>query len=122
MGYEQKFFIVDETTSKGLENPDKKWAQVIAMYDYCKDNRLTNFVEKNGKDSDCFIFADDGNTEIAEDHYGEPMKEVDIDLLIEYLEKHADDYRRYEPFLALLKAFQRARENFRDLKILRFGY
>ena len=122
MGYEQKFFIVDNTTTKGLENPDKSFAQVIAMYDYCKDDRLSHFVNTHGKDSNCFIFADDGNTEVVEDEYGKPMKEIDIDLLIEYLEEHTDDYRRYGPFVALLKAFQGASEDFRDLKILRFGY
>ena len=122
MGYEQKFFIVDNTTTKGLENPDKSFAQVIAMYDNCKDDRLSHFVNTHGKDSNCFIFADDGNTEVVEDEYGKPMKEIDIDLLIEYLEEHTDDYRRYGPFLALLKAFQGASEDFRDLKILRFGY
>ena len=124
MGYEQKFYIVEKHDDiNGIEEcNDKCWAEVISMFDYSKDYDLAEFVDTVGKDSNCYIYADDGNTEVFEDDYGDSLKEVDIDYLIGYLEQHEDDYRRYKPFLMLLKAFSECKGSFKDLVVLRYGH
>ena len=124
MGYEQKFYFVDITTSKGVTNgKDKNWAEVIAMFDYCKDYELNDFVRSVGKDSNCFIFADDGNTEVCVDDYGDPLVMVDVDIMLGYLTYHKDsEYRRYKLFYDMVKSFSENKSKFRNLAILRYGH
>lgn len=124
MGYEQKFYIVvDHPTMKGLgECKDRTWAEVIAMYDYSKDNDFAGFIDRNGVDTDCYIYADDGNTEVYEDSCGEIMKEIEILDILQYLKNKNTDYRRHAPFVALLESFYNNKDRFPGLKILRYGH
>ena len=124
MGYEQKFYFVDISRSKGVSNcQDKNWAEVIAMFDYCKDSRLADFVRRVGKDSNCYIYADDGNTEVCVDDYGDPLMLIDVDYMLGYLAGNKDDeYRRYSLFYDMVKSFSENKSKFRNLAILRYGH
>jgi len=117
MGYESKLYVVDKHHWKWSNEP---WGEVIAMFNLCKVPEL-NFSKY--PPTDCYIYADDGNTEIREDNYGDPLKEIPIKDMIQMLEeaiKTEDYYRRYQPCLSLLKGFNL--DDWGNLVILHYGH
>lgn len=124
MGYGMRFYVVRKTNQRWDENRPHKFAEIIAMFDYCKDSDMADWIDRNYQPTTCYIYADDGNTEILEDSYGSPLIEIPIKDMVEYLEKNDDDYRRVNPLLALLKVFNEDNETKWDNKlvILRYGY
>ena len=124
MGYDQRFYIVNR--NKGMESkifPKHYYCEILAMYEYCCDNQLADFIDKNGEPSECYLFVNDFETEQIKDPYGEEFKAIDICRLIDYLEKNPDeDYRRYKPFINMLKGFADNFENFDDLLVIRYGH
>lgn len=126
MGYEMKFIIgIKQRATNSLEHQGYVYCQKIAVYDYCKDDKLADFTDEF-PDSNCFVFMRNEDKEEITDKYGDPFKEIDLDKLIEYLEADTDDYRRKLPFLSLLKGFQENKNRFEsdisELVILRYGY
>lgn len=121
MGYESRFYIVDNTsmTSAGA---DKTFALPIAIYDMCKMdyNGEVHRLIKNSPHASCFVYADDGDTPILIDRYDKELTDIDISQLIKALEHDNNGYRRIPPFLALLNAI--IKEDWRDLKVLHYGY
>lgn len=124
MGYEQKFYIVDKSDSiRGFgEFAGMYYANVVAMFDYSTDSYFTSFVDHNSVDTDCYFYADDGNTEVVTDNCGDSLREIGIDKLIQYLEEHPSDYRRHDVFLDILKAFEKVKDRFKNLVVLRYGH
>ena len=121
MGYESRFYVVNKTTQKSLDRK-KYWAEVIAMFDLCKVPRVYERICEYPK-TDVYIYADDRNTEINEDAYGADMIEIPIADMVDIMDKviHNEDYyRRYYPFLGLLKGFNPNEWN--DLVVLHYGY
>ena len=122
MGYESKLYIVEKSNVKGNVNgKELYWAKVIAMFDLCNPYAASDKMRK-AKDTDCFIYADDGNTEIETDCYGDTLKEMTIKEAIQILEEASEhvDYRRYAPCVALLKGFDESR--WRNVVVLHYGY
>ncbi len=118
MGYEQRFFIVLKGNFKN-EN-GYKWAELVAMFDYCKDYDFADFCN-TFKDTDCYFY--DNCNEVYEDCYGQKLKEIPLEDMINYLENNINnEYRRYYPLLSLLKGFQKEKEKFKNLVILRYGH
>ena len=129
MGYESKLYIVRKT-SFGIDtlNGGKVWAEVIASFRLAKCPPVADFMRKC-PNTDCYIYADDGDTQILEDRYGEPLTESDLESLIEVLEKESEDksfggvcYRRIMPLLVMLKQFNEDKGRWENLKVLHFGY
>ena len=87
----------------------------------CKMGK-TEWLSKFPK-TDCFIYADDGNTEIVKDDYGDPLIEITINDLIEIFENDEElkDYRTTAPFLALLKGFDQSKFPY-GLFVLHYGH
>ena len=122
MGYESKLYIVEKSTIKSNVNgKELYWAEVIATFDLCKTYAVSGKMCK-AKDADCFIYADDGNTEIVTDCYGDTLKEMTIEEAVQILEEAAgcENYRRYAPCIALLKAFDQSK--WRNVVVLHYGY
>lgn len=120
MGYESKFYIV-EKSDLHIDKNGKKWAKDIASFDMCKigaSSWLSRYPE-----TEYYFYADDGNTEVVEDCYGDPLIEIPIDDLIEIIEndEKLKDYRRTAPFLALLKGFDQSKFN-NNLVVLHYGH
>lgn len=116
MGYESKLYVVDKHDWKGC---DGKWGEVIASFDLCCVP--INFAQYPA--TDCYIIADDGNTRIIEDKYGDPLREIPIQDAIEMIEKvieTGDYYRRYKPCLNLFKGFNI--NNWENLVVLHYGH
>lgn len=114
MGYESKIYFVKKTN---LYYEDKRYAQIIAMIDLSK----AGGIEKNFRiTSDCYIYAESGNTMVTADRYGEELKEADINEVIEWVEKTPDrtQYARLDILLDMLKIFKK----YGDITIIHYGY
>lgn len=124
MGYESKLFVVQKSYFR--EDPGKNYAEVIAMFHMCKFPFLANFM-CSAKETNCYIYADDGNTRIEEDMYGKPLTEAPVNDVITVLERalnNGEDYRRIKPVLSFLKALQHQKEQgqWGDVVVLHYGY
>ena len=108
MGYESKLYIVqkhDEFT--------KPWYEVLATIDLAKMGydifigRAFRNLFTIPQDGD--MYGDDGNTNITEDCYGDPVEGALIDDVIDWLKEFTanNDYRRANVCLDLLLSFRR---------------
>ena len=121
MGYECRFFVVEKGHYKTMGDGNKIWADKIAMFDLCSVPSIYRKISNYPK-TDIYIYADDGNTKIIKDCYGDTPLEIPIEDMIHIIEEEANSskYRRLEPFLALLKGFDRSQWN--ELIILHYGH
>ena len=127
MGYETRLYIVEKSTSPSIydKNKGKVWGDVIAMFDLRKCYSLSDRL-RNCPSTNCYIFAEDGDTEIVEDLYGEPLKEATIEQAILYINKawEETEYRRLLPVSAFLNTIQAQKEagKWGELAVLHYGY
>ena len=119
MGYESKIIIV----RKGhLTNEDgMRYATKLAEFDLGKVYGLSDHI-RNRPNTDCYYYADDGNTQITEDRYGERLKEIAVNDLAKMVETamEYDDYYLYPILFATLKGFERLGEP--RIVCLHYGY
>jgi len=78
---------------------------------------------------DLCLYADDGDTEITIDKYGEKLKELPLDDVIKALGKDKERYRRIPPVIEFLRVIKVQKEfgvwGYEDdvnIKVLHFGY
>lgn len=120
MGYESRFYIVKKSDFSFNKDTNKRWAELIASFNMCKCYDLYERIKHYPK-TDCYFF--NGNKEVTEDKYGDPLIEIPINDMIEIVTKvmKDDSYRRYNPFLSLLKGFNLNEWN-SNLVVLHYGY
>lgn len=119
MGYESRIYVVSKS-GLGLEY-GKTYASVIAVFNASKYAGLPDVFQKK---TDCYIYADDGNSMILWDCYGDELKEAPIGDVIRFLEselERGETYSRIKPLLALLKAFDGSAWG-KKLVCLHYGY
>lgn len=116
MGYESRLYIVK--ASKEIN-----YAEVIAMFN-CRGMPGNGWRSMFDKPFERELYADDGNTLITEDKYGEKLKYADFLTVIDWLEKavEKDDYRRLRPLLSLLKGFDLSQWTDGEMQIVHYGY
>ena len=106
MGYESKLYIVTKHTY--AENDGMKYAAKIAEFDLCKmGDKFHDDIMKYPV-TDSYFYADDGNTRVLEDAYGDKLIEIPVIDMIKILSDalYADPYyRRIRPALNLLLGF-----------------
>lgn len=122
MGYESKFYIAEKTTVKG--DNGMTYVSIIAMFDMCKIGSLRNVFESK---TDCYFYADDGNTKVLEDRYGDALTEATVEDVIYALEEEIDsgeNYRRIFPLLSALQTIYEQQKNgvWEELVVLHYGY
>lgn len=120
MGYESRIYVVEKSTFASYSD-GKVFADVIAMVDMCKYPALNHQVFT--KKSDCYIYADDGNTHITKDQYDDELTEAPLSDVIKFLEdeiQRGEKNRRIKPLLGLLKGFDM--EQWDNLVCLHYGY
>lgn len=123
MGYESRIYIVGKGRTYDTEL-GKRWAEKIAEFNMCKYPRLADLM-RSKPTTDCYIYADDGDTQIIEDCYGYPLTEASCSDVISVLEKDIEngvDYRRIFPLLAMLKAFEEHKEQWGEITVLHYGH
>ena len=105
MGYESKIYIAEKGSLK--DQNGMTYVSVIAMFDMCKIGNLVNVFDKK---TDCYFYADDGNTKVLEDMYGDTLKEATVEDVINVLEEAVDsgeNYRRIFPIAICIKNHSR---------------
>jgi hypothetical protein len=115
MGYESRLYVVNKSRSGADENK-KIWSEVVAKFNLCKCG-----IDFSGfPASDCYFY--EGNDEIVEDNYGDPLRELTISEAISVLATAMakEDYRRFQPCLAMLTGFNQ--HEWENLVVLHFGY
>jgi len=122
MGYESKIYIVEKSSIK--DDDGMIYAQVISMFNMCKMGSLINVFEKK---TDCYFYADDGNTKVLKDCYGDLLTEAEIKDFIYVLEEAVDsgeNYRRIFPLLSTLKTIYEQQKDgkWKDIALLHYGY
>lgn len=123
MGYESRLYIVEKFDIMVYDD-GKRFARIISMFDMCKFPALSN-VLRNKPNTDCYIYADDGNTRILEDCYGEPLTESTIESVIEVLENavaNGECYWRMYPLLSTLQTMKDCGFINDDIVVLHYGY
>lgn len=118
MGYESRIYVVQKS-GLGLEY-GKSFASVIAMFNASKYEGLSHVFKR---ETDCYIYSDNGFTTILEDCYGDEIKEAPLADVISFLEgelERGETYRRIKPLLALLKGFDKSQ--WENLVCLHYGY
>lgn len=122
MGYESRLYVVEKSDIRN--DTGKRYAEVVAMFNICKCYKLSDILTKQ-KETDCYIYADDGNTQIVKDRYDEKLTEASIPFVISILEKilkSGEGYRRIYPLLNALKTFEEQKDKWGDIVVLHYGY
>lgn len=122
MGYESKIYIGEKSSIK--DNDGMTYVQVIAMFDMCKMGNLINVFDRK---TDCYFYADDGNTKVLEDKYGDALTEAEIEDFIYVLEEAVDsgeNYRRIFPLLSTLQTIYEQQKDgrWKNIVLLHYGY
>ena len=129
MGYESKIYIIEKTKYSWDEENGMKYARVLAMFDLAMFD-VSKFYElsdwfRNKPATKHYIYADDGDTQIIEDRYGDTLKEASVEDVIDRLERiveNGKDYKRIFPLLAALKAFESHSNQWGNIAVLHYGY
>lgn len=124
MGYESKIYIVEKTKYSWDEENGMKYARVLAMFDVSKFYELSDWF-RNKPGTKHYFYADDGDTQIIEDRYGDTLKEASVKEVIDRLERiieNGNDYRRIFPLLATLKVFEEQSNHWGNIAVLHYGY
>lgn len=112
MGYEIKLIIGSTDHVEGEDNYFMKYAEI----DLCKigmNSKLNDLEMFNRSDKTTWYFyADDGNTKVTEDCYGDKFKALPLSDYIEKLQEDVvdSDYRRFKWALSLLKSMSYDKE------------
>lgn len=122
MGYESKIYIGEKSSIK--DNNGMTYVQVVAMFDMCKMGNLINVFDRK---TDCYFYADDGNTKVLEDKYGDALTEAEIEDFIYVLEEAVDsgeNYRRIFPLLSTLQTIYEQQKDgrWKNIVLLHYGY
>ena len=130
MGYESRLYVVNKWENsmklpiiiEDVDYGERVWSEIIAMMNVSKYPEISNFMRKQPI-TDSYIYADDGNTHIVSDRYGDVMTECSVEELLEVIQREVDkgeDYRRLMPLYSLLKGFDP--KQWSNLRVLHFGY
>ena len=130
MGYDSRLYIVDKHESlvnipvviDGEDYGVRKYGEVIGRIEMGKCPVVQNFM-KDMPETDCYIYADDGNTQIVVDRYDKVMTECPINELLTIVEQavyEGDTYRRLTALLSFLKGFKE--DNWDDIVVLHYGH
>lgn len=126
MGYESRIYVIREfdNISYGLPYGEK-----IAVLNLCKMgseryNKKT-FRELFNQERTCHFYADDGETIIEEDRYGDKIQKADPKEVIKWLRKMLknDYYWRAEMLYKFLLGMEKAKEKTgQGYSLYHYGY
>ena len=122
MGYESRLIVAFKTKDADVTCADDHpmfYAQRIATFDLGKMGE--EFKSVLCAETAYYVYADDGNTRLIEDEYGDALREVDPVKLWNFSEGLPfDDYRRRLVHPAALYSMWLTWS--KDLLILHYGY
>ena len=100
MGYESRIYIVKKHPRLPIDG-DKSYAEVIATFELRKCSPINEFIAGCLPATNCYIYADDGNTPILEDCYGEPLKEISVDEMIRMIDNVRLNYLPFSGYTTM---------------------
>jgi len=111
MGYETKMYLAE--SSPGLMQGEKRYAKIIGMIDLCKvgGGEFMSLRQKcldNQKgEATQYFYADDGDTQITKDCYGDPIVELDPEEVLRAIkiDNINEPYRRFALAIGMLEKF-----------------
>lgn len=122
MGYESKLVIGRSIDWMMRNDPDGVCVLDIVQLNLSKCD--IPWEKLRVSDQTYYYYADDGDTHIVEDKYGDKLYAVSIPRLLELMrEKNSSsEYRRYELAIAVLEQFTRPVWGHERIVCLHFGY
>ena len=125
MGYESKIYIVEKSKLTWHDDNGKRYAREIAVIDMHKCYELSDIL-RNKSATECYIYADDGNTQILEDRYGMPLTETPLHEALQIVEdviaRTPYDYWMYSVLRATLQSIYDFVGDDPNFAVLHFGY
>jgi hypothetical protein len=111
MGYETKMYLAESQAE--IIPGEKRYAKIVGMIDLCKvgGGEFMSLREKcldsQAGESTHYFYADDGDTQITEDCYGDPIVELDPEEVLRALktDNTNEPYRRFEVAIGMLEKF-----------------
>lgn len=128
MGYDIRLRFVEKpghSRSASLTREDKFYVETIAIIEVGKFPELYNLFEKKGYITDCYFYADDGDTEVFEDRYGDELQELPLEVLKTFCDELAragEDYRRFLVLKSIVDSFVEHKEKWRNIYVLKYGH
>jgi hypothetical protein len=129
MGYDSTIYVIRKTDVRDLElsrdNRPLCYAETMAIYKMCVFPPFQMLFNKDCPVTDYYPVEGDNN--IIEDKYGEPLRERSlaevIDCLDQYIVLNQDDeiYARVKPLMALLQEYEKIQNNYYRLAVLHYG-
>ena len=121
MGYESKLYVIRKSCLS-KDECGLRFAEKIAEINLCCGPEWHQ-VAKCYPETDSYIYADDGNSKITEDRYGDKLTEIPLASAIKILEEAYEhtNYRRYKIALGLLKSFEPDKW-IDEVVVLHYGY
>lgn len=123
MGYESKLYVIEKTSvGQYISGKTMYYAQLICIFDLGKCYHVSNAMREY-PNTNSYIYSDD-DAKILEDKYGNALTEIPLKDAINIIEaaQSKDNYRRYVPALAALKALEANKDSWGELVILHYGY
>ena len=109
MGYDSRIYVVhkvDQGDFIDFYSDGRCFAEEIAKFELCKVPEFRERIRKYPY-TDCYIYADDGDTRIIEDNYGEKLREIPlqdaINIIKECLSTDTNPWWRLEACLSMLE-------------------
>lgn len=122
MGYESRLYVAEKTD---IRNKGRRYARLLCRFDLGKCYPLSDIL-RDKPETNCYVYADDGNTQIIEDCYGRALTETDLKTVINILEKIVVDntYKYTYPLLETLRVFEKQKQQglWQDIVVLHYGY
>lgn len=95
MSYESQIYIVKPRRGDMPGDCGLDYAEKVAMFRLGYVDRMYEFA-RCYPESSCYIYADDGDTEITLDKYGDRLREIPIRDLLFQLDRYNSEYRRWD--------------------------
>lgn len=120
MGYETKLLI---GSSRGVQREGETYFEIMCMVDLCQCSRgsMINGLNRVNKDDSHGWYWYLGDKRLSEDAYGDRLKPVPIEHVIEALkvDLENEDYRRLRWAIALLESMA---DDSEEISVLLYGY
>lgn len=125
MGYESRIYIVEKSSRSWSDDNGRKYASQIARIDMSKCYELSDIL-RNKPATECYIYADDGDTQIVEDCYGNPLTETPLkealQIVNQVIAKTPYEYWRYQVLRSTLQSIYDYVGNDTQFVVLHYGY
>lgn len=120
MSYESQIYIVMPNRGDLPGHCGLDFAEKIAIFRLGCIDGMYEFAQCY-PESSCYIYADDGDTEITRDRYGDRLREIPIRELIFQLVRYNSEYKRWD-ISAVIAALLHYADGPGKLVALHYGY